>query len=69
MEFYLYTALFAPIVGSLFAALFGMSKKNIIAGIVPTAICLIPGESETADLHLRRRRSNRSRVNDMDGYR
>ncbi len=41
MEFYLYTALFAPIVGSLFAALFGMSKKNIIAGIVPTALLFV----------------------------
>lgn len=38
MEFYLYTALFAPLVGSLFAALFGMSKKNVIAGIVPSAL-------------------------------
>ncbi len=41
MEFYLYTALFAPIVGSLFAALFGMSKKNIIAGIVPSALLFV----------------------------
>ncbi len=41
MEFYLYTALFAPIVGSLFAALFGMSKKNVIAGIVPTALLFV----------------------------
>ncbi len=41
MEFYLYTALFAPLVGSLFAALFGMSKKNIIAGIVPTALLFV----------------------------
>ena len=41
MEFYLYTALFAPIVGSLFAGLFGMSKKNIIAGIVPTALLFV----------------------------
>ncbi len=41
MEFYLYTALFAPIVGSLFAALFGMSKKNIIAGIIPSALLFV----------------------------
>ncbi|MDA3945321.1 MAG: NADH-quinone oxidoreductase subunit L [Helicobacteraceae bacterium] len=41
MEFYLYTALFAPIIGSLFAGLFGMSKKNIIAGLVPTALLFV----------------------------
>jgi len=41
MELYLYTALFAPIVGSLFAALFGMSKKNIIAGIIPSALLFV----------------------------
>ncbi len=41
MELYLYTALFAPIVGSLFAALFGMSKKNIIAGLVPSALLFV----------------------------
>jgi len=41
MEFYLYTALFAPLVGSLFAALFGMSKKNMIAGIVPSALLFV----------------------------
>ena len=41
MELYLYTALFAPIVGSLFAALFGMSKKNIIAGLVPSGLLFV----------------------------
>ncbi len=41
MEFYLYTALFAPLVGSLFAALFGMSKKNMIAGIIPSALLFV----------------------------
>ncbi len=41
MEFYLYTALFAPIVGSLFASLFSLSKKNIIAGIVPSALLFV----------------------------
>ena len=38
MEIYLYLALFSPIVGSLFAALFGASPKTLIAGIVPTAL-------------------------------
>ncbi|MDQ1263381.1 MAG: NADH-quinone oxidoreductase subunit [Campylobacterota bacterium] len=38
MELFLYTALFSPLVGSLFAALFGASKKTKIAGIVPSAL-------------------------------
>jgi len=38
MEFYLYLALFAPLAGSLFAALFGASKKNLIAGVVPSLL-------------------------------
>ncbi|MFT7003469.1 MAG: NADH-quinone oxidoreductase subunit L [Sulfurimonas sp.] len=38
MEILLYTALFSPLVGSLFAALFGAKPKTIIAGIVPTAL-------------------------------
>ncbi|MEA2100185.1 MAG: NADH-quinone oxidoreductase subunit L [Campylobacterota bacterium] len=38
MELFLYTALFAPLVGSLFAALFGARPKTLIAGIVPTAL-------------------------------
>jgi NADH-quinone oxidoreductase subunit L len=38
MELFLYTALFAPLAGSLFAALFGASKKTKIAGIVPSAL-------------------------------
>ncbi len=41
MEFYLYTALFAPLVGSLFAALFGMSKKNAFIGIIPSALLFV----------------------------
>ncbi len=41
MEMYLYIALFAPLVGSLFAALFGASPKTIIAGIVPSALLFI----------------------------
>lgn len=38
MELFLYTALFSPLVGSLFAALFGASPKIKIAGIVPSAL-------------------------------
>ncbi len=38
MELFLYTALFAPLVGSLFAALFGASPKTKIAGIVPSVL-------------------------------
>ena len=38
MEIYLYLALFSPIVGSLFAALYGASPKTLIAGVVPTAL-------------------------------
>src|SRR3990167_3548954 len=38
MELFLYTALFSPLVGSLFAALFGASKKTKMAGIIPSAL-------------------------------
>ncbi|MEA1916825.1 MAG: NADH-quinone oxidoreductase subunit L [Campylobacterota bacterium] len=38
MEMYLYIALFAPLVGSLFAALFGASKKTLWAGLVPSGL-------------------------------
>jgi len=38
MEKFLYIALFAPLVGSLFAAIFGASKKNIITGLVTSAL-------------------------------
>ncbi len=38
METYLYIALFAPLVGSLFAGLFGARPKTIIAGLVPTGL-------------------------------
>ncbi|MDF1874781.1 NADH-quinone oxidoreductase subunit L [Sulfurimonas sp. SAG-AH-194-I05] len=38
MEIYLYVALFAPLVGSLFAALFGASPRTKIAGIVPSLL-------------------------------
>jgi len=38
MELFLYTALFSPLVGSLFAGLFGASPKTLIAGLVPTTL-------------------------------
>jgi NADH-quinone oxidoreductase subunit L len=38
MEILLYTALFAPLVGSLFAAIFGASPKTLVAGIVPSIL-------------------------------
>jgi len=38
MEIYLYLALFSPLVGSLFAGLFGASPKTIVAGVVPTLL-------------------------------
>ena len=38
MELFLYTALFAPLVGSLFAALFAASPKTKWAGIIPSAL-------------------------------
>lgn len=38
MELFLYTALFSPLAGSLFAALFGASPKTKIAGIVPSIL-------------------------------
>ncbi len=36
MEFYLYLALFSPLAGSLFAAIFGASKKTLWAGLIPS---------------------------------
>jgi NADH-quinone oxidoreductase subunit L len=41
MEKYLYITLFAPLVGSLFAALFGNSPKNIITGLVTSGLLAI----------------------------
>ncbi|SHO80623.1 NADH-ubiquinone oxidoreductase chain L [hydrothermal vent metagenome] len=41
MENLLYIALFAPLVGSLFAALFGMSPKNLITGFVTSGLLFI----------------------------
>lgn len=38
MELYLYIALFAPLVGSLFAALFGMSPKTKLTGYVASGL-------------------------------
>ncbi|SFV75525.1 NADH-ubiquinone oxidoreductase chain L [hydrothermal vent metagenome] len=38
MEFYLYTALFAPLVGSLFAALFGAKPRTTLTGIVTSIL-------------------------------
>ena len=47
MEFYLYLALFAPLAGSLFASLFGASKKNLIAGLVPSLLLFTSFVSST----------------------
>jgi len=41
MEKYLLITLFAPLVGSLFAALFAMKPKRLITGIVTSALILI----------------------------
>ncbi len=41
MEKYLLTTLFAPLVGSLFAALFGMKPKKLITGIVTSLLLFI----------------------------
>jgi len=41
MEKYLYIALFAPLAGSLFAALFGDKPKNLITGIVTSALLFV----------------------------
>ncbi len=38
MEMYLYIALFAPLAGSLFAALFAAQPKTLIAGLVPSGL-------------------------------
>ncbi|DAB29172.1 MAG TPA: NADH-quinone oxidoreductase subunit L [Sulfurimonas sp. UBA12504] len=47
MELYLYLALFAPLAGSLFAALFGASPKIMIAGIIPSALLFASFVSST----------------------
>ncbi|WP_457607219.1 NADH-quinone oxidoreductase subunit L [Nitratifractor sp.] len=41
METLIYTALFAPLVGSLFAALFGMSPKTLLTGVVTSALLFV----------------------------
>ena len=41
MEIYLYIALFSPLVGSLFAALYGASPRTKIAGIVPSILLVV----------------------------
>jgi len=47
MEMYLYIALFSPLVGSLFAALFSAKPKTMIAGIVPSALLFVSWVSST----------------------
>ncbi len=49
MENLVYIALFAPFVGSLFAALFGMSERKIFVGIIGS---LLIGLSFTASATL-----------------
>ena len=41
METLIYTALFAPLVGSLFAALFGMSPKTLLTGVVTSLLLFV----------------------------
>ena len=41
MEKYVYITLFAPLIGSLFAAAFGEKKKNLITGIVTSALLFV----------------------------
>jgi len=41
MESYLYTALFAPLVGSLIAALFGNSSKKLFVGLLTSALLTV----------------------------
>ncbi|WP_201351898.1 NADH-quinone oxidoreductase subunit L [Hydrogenimonas urashimensis] len=41
METYLYTALFAPLVGSLFAALFADRPKNLVTGIATSTLLIV----------------------------
>jgi NADH-quinone oxidoreductase subunit L len=47
MELYLYTALFSPLVGSLFAALFAASTKTKWAGIIPSILLGVSLTSST----------------------
>ena len=47
MELYLYVALFAPLVGSVFAGLFGASPKTRLAGIIPSLLLFVSFISST----------------------
>jgi len=47
MEMYLYIALFSPLVGSMFAALFGANKKTLWAGLIPSALLFTSFVSST----------------------
>lgn len=47
MEMYLYIALFAPLAGSLFAALFGASPKTLWTGVVTSALLFASFVSST----------------------
>ena len=38
METYLYIALFSPLVGSLFAGLFGNSERKVFTGVVTSML-------------------------------
>ncbi len=48
MEAYLYTALFAPLVGSLFAALFADRPKNLVTGIATSTLLFVSWISSIA---------------------
>jgi len=41
MEFYLYLALFAPLVGSLFAAIFSNTPKKLFVGVITSALLAV----------------------------
>jgi len=41
MELYLYIALFAPLVGSLFSALFGASPKTMWTGLIASGLLFL----------------------------
>ncbi|WP_456431822.1 NADH-quinone oxidoreductase subunit L [Nitratifractor sp.] len=48
MEGLVYTALFAPLAGSLFAALFGMRPKTLLTGVVTSLLLLVSFIASTA---------------------
>jgi NADH-quinone oxidoreductase subunit L len=41
MELFLYIALFAPIIGSLFAAMFANSPKKLFVGLVASSLLAV----------------------------